>query len=798
MKKLSEVAIDHPFVTLGLGILTTLFFATQLRKLTIDPDITSALPKDLPAKQLYDRMGEIFPSKEFVFIAFESDSLFSAGHLATLFNITEKLEQHPGVYQVISPTNAKVIKGIQGGMEVKPLLQEIPQDSREVEAYYQRLISADVYEGMILSFDRRALGLLVFLRNDVDLEESVQEIIRIVDQLRGDLKVYYTGKPVVTYFLGKGIGSDMRVLFPLSLGVIFTILFLSFRSVRGVVLPLSVVMASVVWTLGLMSLTKVPLSHGTEFIAILILAIGVADGIHILSQYYLKAAEFPDKRSLVSAIMRDLRVPVILTSLTTMVGFLALDTSGVNTLMILGAFTAFGVGVALMFSLTLIPAGLILVKVPSRTLQRKRGGLAERLMVGYGKLLIRYRRVLPGLIVVVIIFSLWGMTRIRAESSSIENFHPDHPLRIAAEKIDEDFVGTTNLTIVVEGRERDAIKDPVILERMGALQDTLKTLPHVRKAQSIVDFIALMNQAMHEDNPAYRRVPNPVEEETVRLTDGQAEVIRVPGRELVSQYLQLYELSSKPDDFANLVDYDYRMAKITAFLDTDHSSALKSVDTALRGQNGLIERYFGDLPVEVELTGMGEIFLAVNRLIVTGQLKSLGVSLILVGLCTGLMFRSVIKGLFSALPLFFALFLNFALMGWAGIYLNLETMIIASIAIAIGVDYAIHFIHRYDISVKRTGSFEEGVLHTMRESGVAILLNALTVAIGFAVLLFSAFKGVGEFGLLIAIAMITACLGALTILPILFLMAKPKAFLMNPEEKGWKKRLPLPQNPKQT
>jgi len=309
---------------------------------------------------------------------------------------------------------------------------------------------------------------------------------------------------------------------------------------------------------------------------------------------------------------------------------------------------------------------------------------------------------------------------------------------------------------------------------MAMLEDSIKTLPEVGGTISLADFIRRMNQVLHNDNPAYYRIPGEKETETSRYFDDATgkwveKTFTVPGRELIAQYLQLYEMSGKPEDFANMVDYNYRDAKVTAFLKTSRRTDLKAIDVWTRG---FIRRHFDG--VRADITGVSELYLAVNDLVVSGQMKSIAVSLFLVFLLTALMFRSLTAGLFNVLPLFFAMFLNFAIMGWFGIYLNLMTMITSSIAIGVGVDYAIHFYHRYRMKFLESHGYEKATEQTMEEAGVAIFINAITVAAGFAILLFSAFKGISLMGLLITLTMIWSSFGALTILPTLFMILKPK------------------------
>ena len=772
MIKFTRLVVKYPRITIGIILVITLFFAYQLKNIHMDPDITSSLPKHIPAKILYDRMTKIFPSRDFVLVAYESDSLFSPKALQNIFKITEHLQDMPDVYSVMSPTNIKVIRGTTEGMEVKAILTAPPKTKEEIAHYRYTLFHSDLPIENIISKDGRMAGIMVFLKNTVKPEDAAKEVLDYVQSLNLQPDhVYITGKPVLTLYLGRGMGRDMGMLFPMVILLIIAILWISFRNLQGVLLPLGVVLTSVLWTIGLMAFLGIPITHSTNMLPILLSAIAVADGIHILNHYFNRIAAHKGRPpEVIMQVMSELNAPVIITSVTTAFGFLALNTSGIGSVAQLGIFTATGVIFAMIFSLSFIPAAVSIMKIPKHIRRSQKGRLLNRWAVAYADFLIRRKGLMAGIIVGIIVLSVLGWPRIKIENNTINNFPKDHPARIDFEKINANFGGTTFLSIMVEGDSVGQIKEPKVLKQMIALENFLKKHPHVGGTLSIADFIKRMNKVMHANDPAYDRIPDEIVQEKgtewVQKHGKWVQVpvtFKVPGRQIIAQYLQLYEMSGKPDDFANLVDYDYKTARINTFLDTESSNVLRDLDHQVRRW---IKAHFTS--ARVELTGTSELFLAINDLVVHGQFYSILVSLLLVIGVTSLMFRSIRLGLFNAVPLLFAMIFNFGFMGWAGIPLNIVTMLTSSIAIGVGVDYAVHLIHRYRL--ESSNSIPEAIRMTLKDAGVPIILNALTVGLGFAVLMFSIFTGVEEMGLLIAIAMFTSCFGAIAILPVMFLV----------------------------
>ncbi len=774
MFKLTKWVTGSPKLTISIILLVTLFFGYNIKNIKMDPDITTSLPKNIPARVLYDKMNKIFPSKDFILIAVESDSVFSVNFLATVYDLTKTLENLPEVYSVMSPTNIKVIRGTEEGMEVKEILTAPPSTTQEVIRYKETLFNSDLPVENIISKDGKMIGIMVFVKKNIKPEEAAKHVLDYLETLNSPYHIFASGKPVLTLYLARGMARDMGLLFPLVILLIIVILWLSFRSLRGVLIPLAVVLISVIWTIGLMALLGIPITHSTNMLPILLASIAVADGIHIVNRYYDLLKEYDTVKEAVLQTMTELNSPVILTSVTTAFGFLALNASNIGSVGQLGQFTAFGVMAAMVFSLTFIPAALVLLKRPKKIKVRKNGLLAK-LAVAYSEFLITKRKYLIGFILIIIILSVFGWPQIVLENNSISNFPEDHPARISYENINKHFAGTTFLSILVEGGEPGAIKDPSILRKIDSLESFLKTMEHVGSTLSLVDFIKRMNKVLHADSDKYNVIPaDSVWETGTDWVEENGKWIEKPvkfkvaGKDLVAQYLQLYEMSGKPEDLSNLVDYNYQTTRINAFINTESSNVLREIDRKTREY---IQTHFPKS--KIELTGTSELFLAINDLVVSGQFNSILISLLLVIGVTSIAFRSVRTGLLNGIPLLFAMIFNFGYMGWFGIDLNIVTALTSSIAIGVGVDYAVHFIHRYRYRLSEYNE-EESVRKTISEAGVPIVINAVTVGLGFAIMTFSTFNGVKHMGLLITIAMITSCFGAIAILPSIFLTFKPK------------------------
>ncbi len=794
----------HPGLVVLVFTLLTGAFGYGLSLLNVDTDVTRDLPPSLPAKQLYDRIDELFPSKEFIVVGVESDALYSAPVLAQLHKLTLALDALPQVQAAVGPTTAKLIRGVDTGgetsVEIEAIAEAAPTSQAAAERIRARLTQGQgraMFVGSLVSEDGAAAAILVSLKAALQKEDgsakSLREadvaakVLETVERHRGELTTHTVGRPVAMHYSKLAMGKDMGMLTSAALLVIILLLLITFRSLRGMLLPLGVVVASAVWTLGLMGYLGVPLTHSTEVMPILLVAIGVADGIHILKSYYSQALGGGSSSDIVARVMDDLGAPVVMTSLTTVAGFLSLLTSGVPSIGVLGIFTGVGVLAAMVFSLTFLPAVLVLLPVPKRLRRRveqadgARGLLSERLASRFGAWLSTNRVAAALAVALLFAVGVWGTTQVHPEMLS--NYRKDQPFRRSVEAVNRHFAGTSTLMIVVEG-EPGLVRDPAVLRAIDDLEGFLKGLPHVGATRSLVGTVKQLHRAVRGGDDTFYRIPaesESVEGVALAVVDGEEQIVtrtqQVSGEAVVGDLLVALESAGRPSDLANAVNLQLSAAKVTAFLDSDRASVAEDVHQQVRA---FVARRFGPLrarhpKLRVELTGMLELVRAVNAMVVRGQLISLATSLVLVLLLNALLFRSLVRATLATLPLSVCVLFNFGFMGLAGFRLNLMTMVTANIAIGVGVDYAIHYVHRYRCLLAAAGDTGEAgdrrpgaVIGALRESGVAIFFNAVTVALGFGCLVLSSYKGVLEMGALLALTTAAAAFATLIVLPLLF------------------------------
>lgn len=752
MDRLTRWILRWPKTTLVLILLFTVAFAVGIPRLQIDNSVDSMLPANHPARILYDKVNDTFGGTDILIVALKSDDVFSVSTLNQVIELTGKFEAVPGVDKVVSLSTVKRMQGSGGDLIVRDLMPTVPADARARAELRDYVLGNALYVDNVISSDGHYAGFIIELAPDADDSAVYGAIREITGSQQNASDFYVAGGPAVNAEMSIAMKSDLVRLIPFVVLVLALVLYLSLRTLQGVFLPLVVVLISTIWTVGLMAWTRTTMAMISTTLPVMLIAIGVADAIHILTDYYVGVGAGKDKREAIRLVMRHIGLAVVLTSITTLVGFLSLGTSPVRQVMQFGLFVGFGVMAALAVTLTMIPAVLELSKVPSgiikraaRTQRRTKLALAPWLN-WVAKVVVIHRKAIVVVGIGIFLLAAIGGTRLTVETNTLRFFRPDSPVRQATEVVDKSFGGSENLSLIVDGD----IKSPQVLNSMLALQNWAEGLPQVGYTVSIADYVAQINESLHDNDPAQHVIPQT--------------------RNAVAQEILLYEMSGDPSDFSRVVNYNYDEARIAMRMESLTSSQLGALVDEI--DSHAVKTASGEFGVKI--TGSSYLFKVLTDLLVHGQVLSLLVSLFGVALVVGLIFRSLRFGLLSMIPLGFTITLNFGVMGWLGIPLDTATTMIASIAIGIGVDYTVHFLSKYRRERREGVVPHDAVSETIRTVGRPIIYNAVAVAAGFAVLLFSSFGPIATLGALVAVTMGISALAALTLLPAALLMIKKK------------------------
>jgi len=750
MEKLLRNLLKAPWAVIAvIMVVSALFFMQMREKSRMETDLDEYMPKDHPAFAYSDQAEEWFGINDGIIVAIENQNgIFNTATLDTLKQLTKRLQKMDEIDKadVTSLYTADNIIGNEDGMDVKAFFKRVPKSEEKINEIKHNVEKNEMIFGRLVSFDETVTILIAEINDGVFTQDFYEEILSLVESYEtDDIKIHVAGRPIVEGTMAILGPADMKKMVPIVLLIITLVLFITLRSVKSTLLTMAVVLFSVVWVFGLMAALNIPIYAVSTMIPVMLIAIGVAYAVHLYSHLQLFLRKNPDasKKIAIGDMLKYMWKPVLMTSITTAVGFISLLTSEVFPIKYFGLFTAFGVLIAMILSLVLIPAGIMIFGLPkTKKAKKKEANKDFALAYNFAALILKRKSVSIIITAVIIILSVIGMQKIWINSSFLDKFEKDSDIALTDKFVNDHFAGTTSLNLILDSDgENDVFKNPEVLKLTDQMQSRLvNELDVVGNSFSLTDYLKRMNKVMNADNEKFNTIPD--------------------SQDMIAQYLLLYEMSGDPENLNRVVDYNYSKLNVTFQLKSDNSKAINSAIEIIDTYTDEFKKY----GIDVNYAGSGYKGLIFSDLILEGQIKSIVLSLLIVIILLSLMFKNWKIGLIGSVPIIITSLISFGLMGFLNIPLNTTTALLSSIAIGIGIDYAVHFIEQYRLNAADSDDQLLIAQKTMAHSGRAISFNAIVVIAGFLVLVFSVFPPNRELGALVSLNMFTSLVGTVTIM----------------------------------
>ena len=744
MERFSAFVVKRRWLVIIFVLVVSVLLGIEIPRVKINSDVISSLPSDDKDAVLLKRIGELFGGNRIGMVIIDCDDIFTHEILQEVKLISDSLSQIKGISSVTSLTNAIDIKESEDGMEIGKLLDDsnLPQSQESLATLKSRVLANEMYKGTIVSEDGTATAVIFSLSDDADIQTVANEVEKKTEALHATGHIYYAGSPMLITSIARLISADLKLLFPIALLVIAFVLFISFRSVRGVVMPLVVCIIAIDWVIGLMALWSYEMSMVSNNIPIVLLAVGSAYAIHVIHR--IGQIKDRDPKKAVIAAVASVAIPVILAAVTTMAGFLSfIFGSYLKMIRDFGLFTALGTLFAVFLSLVFVPAVLSFFPAKTKnTSQRSfipRPRITKYLLIPLQRLLHAYPKQIIWSWLVLMLIAAFGITMIQRNVDIRNYFKKNNPTRIAEDIMTKKFGGTKPVFVHFKGD----ILSPEVLNTMLRAEEYMKNSPDIKSAQSVADLVLQINAAFGEG----KKIPE--EKETVE---------------------QLWFLLDGNENIKKFITSDLDEAVII-------SKFISSENKAKKDFEKYMQKFIDENSNEtctIQLTGMPFIDVTMDRSLIQSQIGSVLIAILFVIIIVGLILRSFLSGIFAAVPIVAAIVILFGFMGFSGIPLNIATVLVASIAVGIGIDYSIHVISHFNHAVKSGANLKAALSETIEISGKAIIINVLSVSAGFLVLLFSEMVPLEYFVLLISLSMFGSGLGALTLLPAILILSKRK------------------------
>ena len=741
---LSKRILAKKWLIISLVLMGTLFFGNEIRSLKIDADILRSLPDDDPDARLLKKIGKNFGGNNMGVIILETDNIYQTSVLEHIQLLTDTLANIDGITTVSSLTNIINIKGGDYGIEIGKLVDEyeIPESPKDFQILRNNILNNEMYKGSIVSEDETSTLIIFNLDNNSDVNAIAKNVIQKTEELNLPEKLYYIGSPMLLTYISDLMRDDLTNLLPLAFLVIAFILFLSFRSISGVLLPLLIAIIAIVWSLGSMAFLDIKMSMISNNIPIILLAIGSAYTIHVINR--INKVSQSKEADVIATALAFVLIPLILAALTTIIGFVSFIFGAyLNMIVDFGIFTALGTLFASLLSIFFVPAILEVVnyKGKKNIKQKEHSYITNYFLKPINALLIKRPKTILIFWMVLIAISIVGMSSIKRSVDIQEYFKKNNPTRLAEKIMIEKFGGTKPIFVHFKGN----MQSPKVLKTMIKTSEHMEKSPDVYTSMSIAKLIAEINLNITNT----RGIPNKSEqiEQLWFLLEGNEVLNRFVNEDLTEGII--ISKFKSPDNESKKEFAKY----MRAFIATNSSE-----------------------DCEIEITGMPFVDITMDQSLINSQIGSILIAILFVIILVGIILRSWISGLYASIPIIATIMLLFGFMGLTGISLNIATVLVASVALGIGIDYSIHIISHFNESYKKSQDLYASIQESILISGNAIIINVISVSAGFLILVFSEMVPLQYFGLLIALSMVSSCLGALTLLPsILILMNKNKS-----------------------
>jgi len=786
-----------------LILLPTLLVASQVRRLSIDTSNEGLLHPDDPILTAYDEFRDVFGRDDLLVIAVQSEQVFSLSFLQRLKALHEELEAGvPHLYDIVSLVNARDTRGEGDTLLVDDLLLHFPRTEAEVQAVRARAMANPVYRNQLLSEDGTFTTILLesdtysaagggesdllsgfeddsaaggadgrpaFLtdRENAAMVRKAQAIAAKYDA--PDFRIYIAGSPIVTHTVKQLMMQDMKRFLRLAVLTIGLCLFLMFRRISGVFLPLVVVALTLMATLGCMAVTGTQFKVPTIILPSFLLAVGVGASVHVLALFYHRLDGGMAKAAAIEFALSHSGLAIVMTSLTTAAGLASFAAAEVAPIADLGLFSALGVLLSLVYTVFLLPTLLAILPVRRRAAgQRARASRFDRFLDFATRVSTTRPKTILGITVLLVGLSASGIPRIDFSHNMLAWLPANLPVRVATGVIDKELRGSVALEVVLDTGVENGLYDQrllLALDRLGReLEQYRRDDLFVGKVVSVTTILKEIHQALHENRPEMYKIP-----------DNAA---------LIPQEFLLFE-NSGSDDLRDFVDTRFSKARIT--IKVPWRDALAYVpfigEIERRFQQAFADIRVQGHPVQVTTTGIMSLFARILYATMYSAAQSYVIALVVITLLMIILIGDLKMGCIAMAPNISPILVVMGIMGHLHIPLDMFTMLVASIAIGLAVDDTIHFVYHFRNYYLETGDVGQAVGRTLHTAGRAMLTTSIVLSLGFFIFGFASMHNVKNFGILVGIAIVIALLADFFLAPALMALAIGRR-PVNPSQTG--------------
>lgn len=800
-----------------------------LNPLKIDTDPENMLSTDEPVRVFHNKSKAEFGLNDIVVVGIvnnnSSHGVFNVNSLQEIYNITEyaktltwqKDNKKHGVIRadIIAPSTVDNIEqaGL-GTVKFEWLMNQPPETEEAAQAIAKKAKHIPFLDNTLISNDAKALALYIPIQSKSDSYDIAEKIREKIQEFKSGNTYYITGLPIAQDQFGVEMFKQMAISAPLAMLLIFMLMLFFFRNINLIIAPIIVAILSVIFTMGLLIVTGHTVHIMSSMIPIFIMPIAVLDAVHILSDFFERYPKIQDRYKTIEHIMEELSKPMLFTTLTTCAGFGSLALTPIPPVQVFGVFIALGVFFAWILTVTLVPGYIMLMSEQSlkgfggNTNSDENSFLASFLH-RTGRFSYKHSKFILLITLLICGVAGYGISLIRINDNPVKWFEKEHDIRISDRALNEKFAGTYMAYLTFTSKkeitdihltENDIKKLPQIIQKKlyshlnspfsvlrkfiiteqnnsktdeiwDAWDLALHTLEQrqqqteVFKQPKLLNYISdlqlyLLNTGLVGKINALTDIVKTVHRE---LFLGKNEAYRIPDSSAaVAQTLITYQSSHRPQDLWHFVTPDYRKINLWIQLKSGDNKDMQSLIQA-------VNNYIAKNPPPIELKhnwfGLTYINVIWQDKMVTGMLKAFAGSFIVVLFMMMFLFRSVLWGVLSMIPLAVTISLIYGIIGLIGKDYDMPIAVLSALSLGLAIDYAIHFLARSRYFYTRYNNWHDTLEHVFGEPSRAIFRNVIVIGVGFLPLLAAPLIPYQTVGFFISAILVIAGAASLLILP---------------------------------
>lgn len=742
IERIAGYIVRHAALVAALVLAITVLAVNQVvdwrsgeLRVHIDPAVQSLLPANDEQRQFLDHTELLFGRTETIVAALYFDDVFAPAHLQAVAVATRQLKALPEISKVMSLATAPlaVAQGDELNMDTATM-------ATISAAELARAVRANpLYAGTLVSSKGDAAGLIIYLQSGYEGTQGASALIaklrRVLHAAAPDAKIRLAGPPVLKAATSEALSHEFSRILPAIFILIAVFLLVGFRSLRAVFLPLLTLVIALIWVLGLTVLTGRSLNLITAIVPPVIVTIGLAYTLHLLSAFYRAHAD--QARQVVQAALADVALPLLMTGATTAAGFITLTLSPLSAVREFAWLSAVGVLFTVVLSLTFLPAALALVGC-HRLVAPPGSKLFRRVAIHLGHFDVRHRRAILASGVALMLLSLAGIFNIHVGTDYVRGFSASNPVRADFERIGRDFSGAAPLSVVLHSKAEQGFAQPQNLQAVARFQQWLEAQPEIGSVASLVDYVKVLNRSLHEGEESHFSIPDTASAVKQLLLFGSGDSLE----SLADSNLQNLQLRLRANVSAS--------QEISALVERINER-MSALPTSITGR----------------VTGTPVLVSSAVEAIAGGQIKTIGAALLVVFLLLSVLFTSFRVGALALLPNLIPIFLYFGALGFTGVPLGPTTSLVACIVLGIAVDDTLYYFARFNADARRMASERKATVSALRSVIRPVTYSSFALIMGFVVLTASGLQNQVQFGALAAFTIAVAWVADITFTPAL-------------------------------